>query len=164
MSAVLRIEDYVGELPKVDFGSQLASSADALAGLERSVQKLKPSLDRLLSAAQDMTPEAINAGAADLLAMEQRHAEILVPRIREAERRIDAMLRAKRSHTAAEKSYMRQYDRFADALVSWLESLRDTRIRLHLLASEKMREAGAPDIEITDDADLDRFFRSIAER
>jgi len=59
---------------------------------------------------------------------------------------------------------MRTVQRFIDAIGSWLEDLRDTRIRLLLLASEKMREFGSPDVVITSDDDLDGYFRDITGR
>jgi hypothetical protein len=164
MAAALRIEDYIGAPPAVGVGRQLSTSAGILSDIENSLSKQRTGLAALYEAAKALSPEDIRAGCADLLKTEQEHAQVLKPMIRDAEHRIDAMLRSKSSHNAAEKSYMRQYDKFADALASWLESLRDTRIRLQLLASEKMREAGATEVEITANDDLDRYFRSITGR
>jgi hypothetical protein len=161
MSAALRIQDYVGEPPKIDMGTHLSSSAAILADIEKGVRKQRAIFETLYEAAKALSPDEIRDGCADLLKTEREHATTLAPLIQDAERRIDTMLRSKLSHTAAEKSYMRQYDKFADALASWLEALRDIRIRLQLLASDKMHESGAPDIEITEDDDLDRYFRSI---
>lgn len=164
MSAALRIQDYVGELPPIDFGGRLASAAEALAQIEQSVRRLRTNLDTLYSDIQNMAPGEISAGADGLLGLEREHAEALVPRIKIAEGWIDTAVRRGPPYTAAEKSFMRQAEGVANALAAWLESLRDMRIRLHLLASDKMREAGAPDVEVTDDEDLDRYFRSATGR
>jgi hypothetical protein len=163
MPAALRLEDWAAELPKLDIG-ELASVAASLTDIEQKARELRTRLDALYERAKPVNPEIIQIIASAMLEMEQQHAVRLVPLIDGAGRRIHTLLRSKRSHSPGEKSYMRQQQRYADALASWLEALRDMRIKLHLLASDKMRTAAAPDVEITGDADLEAYFRSIAGR
>lgn len=165
MNAVLKLEDYVGDPPEIPFSvTQLATSASSLEVVEKQTEAQLASLRDLLLKANDAPPEAIDVVATDMEKLERRHAETLVPMIETADRAADQILYSKRrgTHTAAEKSLMRMADRFAKALASWLEGLRDTRIALHLLAHQKREAMGAARHEIKSDQDLDDFFRSIA--
>jgi hypothetical protein len=160
MNAALSIDDYVGESP----GRVLAEGAAALEKVETHARQQRNRFEELYTAAQRASYEAILVVAADLLVKEREYAETFVPLIKRAEDRVDNMLRSTRSHTAEQKSYMRINDQYAKALAAWLGVFRDARIRLHLLASDKIREAGVADVEITSDADLEEYFRSVTRQ
>lgn len=161
--AALRIEDYVGEPPAFDI-RELASVAASVANAEKFVFQQRQRLADLLLKAETVTPAVIQVIAADMLSTEHRQAGTLTPMMRDVERKLDALLRSTRSHSADQKAFMRTVQRFLDAMAAVLEDLRDARVRLLLLASEKARDAGSPDVEITSDDDLDRYFQDVTGR
>ena len=162
MTAPLRVEDYLLAAPEVDVGLTLAEASAKFAAERSRLVKQQEKFDELCRLAEaQTTPDQLVAIAAQLSDFERQLATILVPVIRSAGKRIAKKLPA--GTPAAQKSIYRLSEDAADIASIWLEAYQNAQIRLYRSASEKLKAAGHPNIEIRNAADLDKLFRENVE-
>lgn len=143
-ATALRVEDYVGDPPAIS-PQQLAAISEAIAELEDAFKALHRDLSKLYGKAEGLSSEEVRVVARDLLTAELRHAERLEAPLKVASENYERICHKVDRHTATGRSAIRLSSSVVDIVAGWLETLRDTRIRLELLSSEKGREAGDPD-------------------
>lgn len=162
MAAALRVEDYLLDAPAIDLGIALAEASSKFSAEKSRIMEQREKFDELYRLAEaEATPDQLVAIADHLKNFERQLAEILVPTIRSAERNISKRLLTGAS--SAQKSFYILSEEAADIASTWLESYQNVQIRLHRLASERLKSSGHQSIEISSAADLDNYFRDITE-
>jgi hypothetical protein len=161
MSYALSIADYITPLPAIDLAKSLSEIAPAIEAAERETEAQRRRFEDLCRIAEELAPDELREAADRLAEIERTAAAVLLPIAKDADARIRHY--RGRAHTASQKVIVRLLQRSQDVAVQRLEQLQDVGIRLRLLASEKMKAAGQPSVEIGNDEDLDQYFRAISE-
>jgi hypothetical protein len=162
MSGELPVEDYLLPAPAIDLGIALADASAKFSAERSRIASQQERFDELFRLAEaEATPEQLEAIAARLSDHERQLAAILVPVIRSAE--LTIAKRLPRGAPPAQKSFYRLSEEAADIATTWLEACQNTQIRLYRLASEKLKAAGNPSVEIKNAKDLDDYFKEISE-
>jgi hypothetical protein len=160
--SALRVEDYLLTAPAIDLGIALADASAKFAAERSRIVNQRERFDELCRLAEaEATPDQLAVIATHLNNFERQLAAILVPVIRSAEQTIGKRLPT--GAPAAQKSFHRLSEEAADIASKWLEAYQNAQIRLYRLASEKMKTAGYPSVEIETSADLDKYFQELPE-